>query len=79
MSNPLEAGVECPFYITNKTNQILCESCIPGTEAKFVFETMKKKTDYIKKVCSVNQGKKCLHYRAMQILYERGMLNGDAK
>jgi hypothetical protein len=78
MSNPLEAKVECPFYITNKSNRMFCESPIPGTESRFVFKTMKAKTDYIKNVCSVNQGKKCLHYRAMMILYERGMLSGDA-
>jgi hypothetical protein len=78
MSNVLEATVECPFYITNKTNAIYCENCIPNTQSKIVFKTMKDRTEYIKNVCSVNQGKKCLHYRAMMILYERGMLNGNA-
>jgi hypothetical protein len=79
MSNPLEAKVECPFYITNKTNAIYCESCIPDTETKIIFKNIKAKSDYIKNVCSVNQGKKCLHYRTMQILYERGVLNGNPK
>ncbi len=78
MSNPVELLVECPFYITNKTNAIYCESCIPNTQSKFVFSTLKKKSDYIKNVCSVNHGKKCLHYRAMMILYERGMLDGNS-
>lgn len=78
MSNPLEAKVECPFYITNKTNAIYCENCIPGTQNRNVFKTIKDKTDYIKNICSVNRGKKCLHYRAMMILYERGILNDDA-
>lgn len=77
MSNTLEAAVECPFYITNKTNQIYCEGPIANTENRFVFKSMKAKSDYIKNVCSANQGKKCLHYRAMMILYERGMLNGN--
>jgi hypothetical protein len=76
MSNPLEGAVECPFYITNKTNQIYCECPIVNAENRFVFKSVKAKSDYIKSVCSVNQGKKCLHYRAMMILYERGMLNG---
>jgi hypothetical protein len=79
MSNPIEILVECPFYITNKTNQIYCEGAIPNAENRFVFKSMKAKSDYIKNVCSCNQGKKCLHYRAMMILYERGVLNGNAK
>lgn len=76
MSNPFEGAVECPFYITNKTNQIYCECPIVNAENRFVFKSVKAKSDYIKSVCSVNQGKKCLHYRAMMILYEREMLNG---
>jgi hypothetical protein len=76
MSNPLEAMVECPFYITNKTNQIYCESPITDAQNRFVFETIKAKSNYIKDVCSCNQGKKCMHYRAMMVLYERGALNG---
>lgn len=76
MSNVFEGKVECPFYITHKRNAIYCENCIPNTQSKFVFETIKSKTEYINKFCSVNQGKKCMHYRAMMILYERGMLNG---
>ena len=79
MPNQFEALVECPFYITNKTNQIYCEGAITDAKNRFVFETVKAKSDYIKNVCSVNQGKKCLHYRAMMILYERGMLNGNAE
>ena len=75
MSNPLDALIECPFYITNKVNQIYCEGPIKGANNRFVFKTAKAKQDHIKKVCSCNQGKKCLHYRAMMILYERGMLN----
>lgn len=78
MSNPFEAKVECPFYIANKANAIYCESCVPNTQNKFVFKTVKSKSDYIKKACSVNNGKGCLHYRAMMILYERGMLNGSS-
>lgn len=79
MSNPLDALVECPFYITNKVNQIYCEGPIKNANNRFVFKTAKAKQDYIKKVCSCNHGKKCLHYRAMMILYERGMLNDNAK
>ena len=78
MSNPLEAKIECPFYITNTSKAIYCESCIADTENRFVFKTMGEKSSYIKDICSVNQGKKCLHYRAMMILYERGALNGNA-
>jgi hypothetical protein len=74
MSNPLDALVECPFYITNKTNQIYCEGPIVGANNRFVFETIKAKTDHIKNVCACNQGKKCLHYRAMMILYETGAI-----
>jgi hypothetical protein len=40
---------------------------------------MGEKSRYIKNVCSANQGKKCLHYRAMMILYERGVLNGNTE
>ena len=79
MSNPLEAKIECPFYITNTSRAIHCESCIPDTENRFVFNTMGEKSNHIKNVCSVNQGKKCLHYRAMMILYERGVLNGNTE
>lgn len=79
VANPLEALVECPFYITNKTNQIYCEGPIKSADNRFVFKSMKAKTDYIKNVCSCNQGKKCLHYRAMMVLYERGVLGGNTK
>jgi hypothetical protein len=78
VSNPLEALVECPFYITNKRNEIYCEGPIANADSRFVFKTMKAKTDYIKNVCSCNHGKKCLHYRAMMIFYERGVLGGNA-
>lgn len=78
MPNPAEAKVECPFYISNKANAIFCESCIPNTQNKFIFKTLKSKSTHIKNVCSVNHGKGCLHYRAMMILYERGMLNGSS-
>jgi hypothetical protein len=76
MAKPPETKIECPFYITNKTNAIYCENCIPNTQSKFVFQTFKNKSDYIRNVCSCNQGKRCMHYRAMMILYERGVLNG---
>ena len=74
MSNPLEAAVECPFYINNHLKCLYCECAIPGASAQFTFKSVKAKTEYIKNICSANKGKKCLHYRSMMILYERGML-----
>ena len=78
MMNGFESKIECPFYKSHRVNSIFCESPIPNTESRFVFKSMKAATKHIENVCSVNQGKKCLHYRAMMILYERGMLDGSA-
>lgn len=76
--NRVEVKIECPFYKSHRVNTISCESPIPNTESRFTFNSMKAATKHIKKVCSVNCGKKCLHYRAMMILYERGMLDGSS-
>lgn len=77
MGNPaINALIECPFFIEQELNYITCESPIKCTKNKFVFSSKRDKDNHIKKVCCVNGGKKCLHYRTMMILYERGVLNG---
>lgn len=80
MANPsINALIECPFFIRQELNYITCESCIKRTENRFVFNSRRDKENHIEKVCCVNGGKKCLHYRTMMILYERGVLNGVPK
>jgi hypothetical protein len=78
MANPaISAKVECPFFVETELNKITCESYIPQTECEFVFQNLKARRDYMHKVCCNNLGKKCMHYRTMMIMYERGVLNGN--
>lgn len=80
MANPsINSLIECPFFIRQELNYITCESPIKRTENRFVFNSRRDKENHIEKVCCANGGKKCLHYRTIMILYERGMLNGNAE
>lgn len=73
-----EASIECPFFIRQRENYIRCESFAKNADCKLVFKSSASKKKHILKVCSVDQGRKCPHYRMMQILYERGVLNGSS-
>lgn len=77
MANPaIDSCIQCPFFVKQDMAYISCESCVPGAKQTFIFKNTDKKEQYIRDVCCVNHGKKCLHYRSMMILYERGVLNG---
>ena len=73
-SSSIDAIIECPFFVFQEKNYITCESYIPNTTHKLYFRRLDDQRNHITKVCSCNQGKKCLHYRIMSTLYERGVL-----
>lgn len=73
----IDARIECPFFKENIGDSIICESCIPEAKHIFKFKRAAEKRKYIENVCCVNSGKKCLHYRNMAVLYERGVMPNE--
>lgn len=74
MSKSIEERIECPFYISENGNYIVCEGLMKSVNCINKFPSKAEKLGYIENYCSVNCGKKCNQYRALSILYERGIL-----
>jgi hypothetical protein len=70
MSKSFEARIECPFYFEEEDNYIKCEGIINNSLCTHEFPNRETKKEYIANVCSVNCGKKCLHYRNLHTLYD---------
>ena len=65
---------ECPFYKRVSNHQIYCESEIAQATTVFAFKNYRERQKYFIKYCCSDGGKKCLHYRYVASLYERGVL-----
>ena len=72
MSKSIETIIQCPFYIAEDTETIMCEGIVPDTVCTNKFSNKDKKREYEKTICSKNLGKKCEHYRALKRLYDLG-------
>ena len=72
MSKPIEATIECPFYLEEGKDFIKCEGLLQKTICIHQFVNSNEKREHEKNVCSVNSGKKCKHYRNVHILYDLG-------
>ena len=72
MSKMIESSIECPFYLSEGDKFISCEGLVKGAKCYQSFLNNDLKRHYEESVCSVNCGKKCHHYRAVSLLYERG-------
>ncbi len=73
MAKDLEALIECPFYVDQGKKIIVCEGLCGTGKTTHFFKTVEEKTKHITNICSFNCGKKCPHYRAVSLLYERGL------
>lgn len=74
MSKSIEEAIECPFYIAEGDNFIICEGLVKNVKCVNKFRSKTEKRIQEETVCSKNCGKKCNHYRAVSLLYERGIL-----
>ena len=72
MSRAFEKLIECPFYMGGGREYIICEGIVENTTTRHYFETYKKKSEYLMKICCNKCGKKCLHYRNVKMLYDIG-------
>ena len=72
MSKTIEAQIECPFYIQEKTNTIICEGLFENTSCIHKFKSNTEKRKHENQFCIHNQGKSCPHHRMLSTLYERG-------
>ncbi len=73
MSKELEALVECPFFVKHGKDFIVCEGLCDTGKTTHSFRAKSAKTEHIVNVCCSNSGRKCPHYRAVSLLYERGL------
>ena len=74
MSKSIESIIECPFYIAEGYDFIVCEGLVKNVNCVNKFRSKAEKRTQEETVCSQNCGKKCNHYRAVSVLYERGIL-----
>jgi hypothetical protein len=65
---------ECPFYRKTDNFRIYCESEIKGATTILTFGKYRDRKEHFEKYCCCDGGKKCLHYRYVASLYERGVL-----
>lgn len=73
MSTNIDSYIECPFFIDHGKKYIACEGICSTGKVTHSFRSIEEKTKYITTRCSCNGGKKCPHYRAVSLLYERGL------
>ncbi len=71
MKKPIEAKIECPFYIEEGERYIRCEGMINGTQCTHRFISNERKSRFEERICSVFGGRNCPHYRALCVLYEK--------
>lgn len=59
--------VLCPFYKADSKHALKCEGIVPRSSINITFDTDKKKSNYMKKMCCVDY-KEC---RIAQALYKK--------
>ena len=73
MATSIETHIECPFFLDHSKKIIACEGLCGESKTNHVFKSIEEKIMYLAGVCSFNGGRKCPHYRAVSLLYERGL------
>jgi hypothetical protein len=73
MSKSIEGAIECPFYLEEGNSFIKCEGVLNGTVCTHNFSSNKEKASYETNICSAFGGRKCRHYRAVAVLYDKGV------
>lgn len=73
MATNIDSYIECPYFLDHSKRTIACEGLCGTSKTNHIFKTIEEKAKYIASVCSCNSGKSCPHYRAVSLLYERGL------
>lgn len=73
MATGIDSYIECPFFLEHGKKIIVCEGLCSKRKTTHSFGTCEEKKKYIAQNCAFNGGKKCPHYRAVSLLYERGL------
>lgn len=73
MPKAIEAQIECPFYIKEGKGFITCEGIIKGTVDMHCFKSDNEKAMFEVNVCGSDCGRKCVHYKRVNDLYESGL------
>ena len=73
MPKAIEVLVECPFYKGEGRDYIACEGVINGTVDKHYFKNNMEKGMFENNVCGSECGKRCIHYKRVNELYEKGL------
>ena len=73
MPKAIDVIVECPFYKGEGKDYIACEGIINGTVDKHFFKNIKEKGMFENNVCSSDCGRRCIHYKRVNELYEKGL------
>ena len=70
MGKSIEANIQCPFYVREKDDFIVCEGVIPNTTATHTFSGVRAKSKWEKEICCINGGRNCIYYNAVNQKYE---------
>ena len=73
MSKNLEGYIECPFYLDYSNNTITCEGVCDDSVTVHSFHSKPAFKAQMKKFCTCDGGKNCDHFKAVTLLYERGL------
>ena len=73
MPKSIDINVQCPFYKGEGKDYIACEGVINGTVDKHFFKNIKEKGMFENNVCSSECGRRCIHYKRVNELYEKGL------
>ncbi len=73
MANSQQVIIECPFYFEHTKTTISCEGLCGTGMTNHTFNSKDELNKQLASVCSYLGGKMCPHYRAVSLLYERGL------
>lgn len=73
MPKAIDVVIECPFYKGEGKDYIACEGVIKGTVDKHFFRNIKDKGLFENSVCGSECGRRCIHYKRVNELYEKGL------
>ena len=73
MSKNIDGMVECPFYIAESKLSITCEGVVNNSQCVHKFPDYAQKSLHEINYCCCSGGRKCMHYRNVALLYERGL------
>lgn len=73
MAKAKEIIIECPFYYEHGKFSICCEGLCGSGQTTHSFNSSKELQRHISSFCGYLGGRKCPHFRAVSLLYERGL------